>query len=331
MILVAALAAALVTLLLAPVVIRLLVRRAVLDVPGARSSHDVPTPRGGGLAPACGALAGAAIAAAETDGLLLIIAAAAAALGVVGFRDDLGSLPARARLIAQLVIAAAVSGFLVDGLQTGPAVVLLAAGCTVWLVAYVNAFNFMDGINGISAAQASVAGFSWGLVGWWHDAPLITAAGVILGSSALAFAPFNFPRARVFLGDVGSYFIGTWVGALAVACLSHGLTAEMSVAPLAIYLADTGTTLLRRARRGESLTTPHREHTYQRLVQQGWSHARATSFAAALMAACAAGGALTMNTSALRPAGWAVVALAVAAYLLAPSHPATAEGSPVAS
>src|SRR5690606_15026464 len=107
------------------------------------------------------------------------------------------------------VVVAAVGAFpLVDGLQPGAAGVALAGAAAVWIVAYVNAFNFMDGINGISVAQAAVAGTAWALVGWWQDLPLVTAAGSIVAAAAVAFAPFNFPRARVFLGDAGSYFLG---------------------------------------------------------------------------------------------------------------------------
>lgn len=318
MIVPAAAVAALVTAGLCPPVIRALERRSVVDHPGARSSHSVPTPRGGGIAPALGASIGAVVAVSSTDGLLLVVAAAALALGILGLRDDLGSLPAGLRLAVQIAIAAVVCLPLVDGLGSGLAAAALGIGAAIWLVAYVNAFNFMDGINGISAAQTTVAGTAWALVGWWQELPLVTAMGAIIAAAGAAFAPFNVPQAKVFLGDVGSYFFGGWLAAAAVAGWSHGLTAEMAVAPLLLYVADTGVTLIRRARRGESLTSPHREHTYQRLVQQGWSHARTSVAVGLLVSVCALGGALTMVGGAARPAGWALAALPTLAYLLSP-------------
>lgn len=321
MILVGAVVAGLVTALSNPFVVRALERRAVFDQPGARSSHSAPTLRGGGIAPALGALAGAATAVAATDRLLVVIAGTALAMGLLGLRDDLGSLPVRQRLLVQAVIAAAVGAPLVDGLASGLGAVVLVVGAAAWIVACVNAFNFMDGINGISAAQATVAGGAWALVGWWQDLPLVTATGAVVMAAAVAFAPFNFPTARVFLGDAGSYFLGGWLAAAAVAGLSHGLTLEMAVAPLTIYLADTGLTLMRRAARGESITTPHCEHVYQRLVQSGWSQTRTTLTIAGLMALCSAGGAMSMTGgAATRAAGGLLLVVTAGGYVLAPER-----------
>src|SRR5207244_9022591 len=83
-------------------------------------------------------------------------------------------------------------------------------GVLIWVVAYTNAFNFMDGINGISAAQVIVAGGYFGIVGTQRHVPLLAAGGFVAAGAAAAFLPFNFPKATVFLGDVGSYFLGAW-------------------------------------------------------------------------------------------------------------------------
>jgi UDP-N-acetylmuramyl pentapeptide phosphotransferase/UDP-N-acetylglucosamine-1-phosphate transferase len=114
----------------------------------------------------------------------------------------------------------------------------------------------------------------------------LEVAGGIVAVGTLAFAPFNFPKARLFLGDVGSYFLGGWLGVLAILCLRAGAPLEAALAPFAIYLADAGTTLVKRIRQRRPLHQSHREHAYQRLVIAGWSHAQVTVAAFAAIALC---------------------------------------------
>lgn len=318
LIVLAAGASALVTVAAAPPVIGALQRRAVIDTPGHRSSHSDPTPRGGGLAPALGATGGALIAATATSNLVLVVGAAAMGFGVLGWADDVRDLAARTRLVAQLAIATCVVVPVAAAVGSG-AQMLLAPLAVLWLVAFVNAFNFMDGINGISATQTTIAGGAWTLTGLWQDQTLLVASGLIVAVAALAFLPFNFPAARVFLGDVGSYFLGAWLAATALVAVAHDLTPEMAVAPLLLYLADTGTTLVRRGLRGERLTQSHREHTYQRLVIGGWSHTTTTGFAAAVTTAASLLGAATMvGNLAVRAAADLALVLLMAAYLASP-------------
>src|SRR5262249_3675175 len=152
----------------------------------------------------------------------------------------------RRRFAVQIAIASSTTVWLSLEVTAGAAVVFIAFAILVWIVGYVNAFNFMDGINGISVAQIVAAGLAWGMVGAWEDQADLVGASFGLVGAALAFMPFNFPNARVFLGDVGSYFFGGWLAVLAVASLSWGLTVEMALAPLLLYACDTGVTLLRR-------------------------------------------------------------------------------------
>ena len=308
-----------VTLLLCPLVIRELGRRTVLDTPVERSSHSVPTLRGGGLAPAIGACAGAVVASGSSSALLLVVAGVAAAFGTLGLMDDLATVAARRRLLVQLLIAGVAVLPLASGVTSGAALVLLTPVAWIWLVAYVNAFNFMDGINGISAAQAVVAGTAWALVGVWQDEPVVAAGGLVIAAAALAFLPYNFPRAKVFLGDVGSYFLGGWLAAMVVVALGHGLTPEMAVAPVLLYLAETGTTLLRRIARRAPLSEAHREHTYQQLVAGGWSHARTTGFVAAVITLSSLLGAATLaGDLALRAGADVALVLLMVGYLMSP-------------
>jgi len=305
----------------APLILALLRKTQVLDEPTERSSHDHPTPRGGGLAPAMGALA-ALLVMAEFEGWSrtgLIVAAVA--FGALGLMEDLRGIPPLTRLAAQAALAGLSLVWLLDGL-TGPATwkLVFGAGCLVWLVAYVNAFNFMDGINGISAAQAIVAGVVWLAVGRSEDVTGLATGGAVIAAAALAFLPFNFPKAQVFLGDVGSYFIGAWLAVLVIVGLRAGIPPEAMLAPLALYLADTAITIIRRVRGAETWYLPHRSHAYQRLTQLGWSHARTTAVVTLTMLTCSGLGAIALlGSTAARLAADLVLFAVLAAYLASPN------------
>jgi UDP-GlcNAc:undecaprenyl-phosphate GlcNAc-1-phosphate transferase len=265
-----------------PPTIALLRRHAVIDVPGGRSSHSVPTPRGGGAPIAVGLLA-AALLAPGAGGTRLAFAVAVGCFGLLGLADDLRGLPVIGRLVLQLAVAAAAAALLVMRLSL-PALVLIAAALAVaaWLVGFVNAFNFMDGVNGISGAHALVGGVAYAcLAGWRHDG-FGVAAGLALAAGAGAFLPWNAVRARVFLGDVGSYSIGAALAVLAVRLIAAGVPVEAVAGPVAVYLADVAWTLQRRISRGERWLEPHRTHVYQRWCDAGWSHQEVTLLTSAL-------------------------------------------------
>jgi UDP-N-acetylmuramyl pentapeptide phosphotransferase/UDP-N-acetylglucosamine-1-phosphate transferase len=308
------------TLALSPLLLRALRRLQVLDHPGYRSSHTVATLRGGGLAPACAAtamLSGVPVLdPPQRAGLAVVVIG----FGAVGLLEDLRGVPPLPRFALQLLAAALALPFLLAGL-TGPPgwQVVFALAVAVWLVAYANAFNFMDGINGISGVQAVVSGLAWFAIGRVERADALAAGGLLIAAAAAGFLPFNFPRPRCFLGDVGSYFFGSWTAALVVVGLRSGVPPEAAVAPVLLYLADTGTTLLRRVRHGEAWYRPHRDHVYQRLVRLGWSHARTTATVGGLTAGCALlGGVAAVAPAGGRAAAGLGLALATAAYLALP-------------
>jgi UDP-GlcNAc:undecaprenyl-phosphate GlcNAc-1-phosphate transferase len=309
-----------VTLAVAPLALALLRRGNVLDHPCERSSHGAPVPRGGGLAPGMGALVGLAFTSSLDGGYQAGIGVASVAFGLVGLLEDVVGIPALRRLAIQFVAAAVAAPFLLEDLS-GPVLwrAVFAVAVVFWLVAVTNAYNFMDGIDGISVAQATGAGATWFFVGTHGDSAALAAGGAIVAGAALGFAPYNVPRARVFLGDVGSYFIGAWLAAVAVLGLRAAVPAEAVLAPLALYLADTGVTLGRRIARGERWYLPHREHVYQRLGNAGWSHVRASAFVAVCIGACGALGALSLGDSVpARVAADVAIVGVIAAYLLAP-------------
>lgn len=235
-------------------------RNGLLDQPGERRSHDVPTPRGGGIGivVACvAALLGAATMAPEPAALLWL-AGGLALVAAIGWWDDHRALPAWPRLLAHATAAACLAWALhLDGAGT-------AATIAAFLLALVlvNAWNFMDGINGLATSQALLCalGFAAVLDGDWR------LLALVLAGACLGFLPFNFPRARVFLGDVGSGALGYLVAALLAAGLASRPMAWWPVLllpPLAM-LVDTGLTLQWRMRRGDPWWQAHVQHAFQR-------------------------------------------------------------------
>ena len=282
-------------------------RRAVLDLPNDRSSHRVAVPRGGGVALAVATLAGTAVAGGRVALLpVAALAVAGAGAGALGLADDLsGGLAVSVRLGVQLVVAG-VAGALVGAGAPWSVVPSAVAGLVtvVWIVAATNATNFMDGIDGLVAGQAAVAGAALSLAGAHvHDGTL-EVGGLAVAAAALGFAPSNFPRARVFLGDVGSYFVGSWLAVLAALAVTASVGPVTALAPLAVIGGDAGLTLARRLARHEQVHLPHRQHAYQRLVDGGWSHPAATGVATVASACCAG-------------LGWAALGAAPATQALA--------------
>ena len=294
--------------LLSPAAITLMRARGAFSLPEERSLHFRPTPRGGGLAPAAAALVTAAVVVwlggpgSSALGLLL----AAAGFAGLGLAEDLRGVSPLRRFGLQLGVAVIAAPLLAPGV----AVALVAA---VWLVAYANVFNFMDGINGISALSVVGTCVVWAVAGVQAGSAVLVTGSAVLAGAALGFLPFNVPVARVFLGDVGSYFFGAAVGGLAVVGLAAGVPRLAVLGPLLLPLADTGLALVRRVLAGEPWHLPHKTHAYQRLVTGGWSHLRTSTVVAGLSAVCAGLGLLGGPV-----AGAGMLALAVAYVLVLP-------------
>lgn len=252
-------------------------RRAVLDRPNERSSHARPTPRGGGIAVvvtiAGGWAALALVGAAASPPLA--IALGAALLAGVSWADDLRGLSAGIRLAAQaaavaLGIAALPGDALVfQGLL--PPALDRALTFVAWLW-FVNLYNFMDGIDGMSGVETASLGIGLALVaGIAHTAPE-PALGLVVAAAVLGFLIWNWHPARIFLGDVGSVTLGYALGWLLIMAAASGLWAAALILPL-YYLADATVTLLRRIARGEKFWRAHREHFYQIAASGTLGHA----------------------------------------------------------
>jgi UDP-N-acetylmuramyl pentapeptide phosphotransferase/UDP-N-acetylglucosamine-1-phosphate transferase len=264
-------------------------------VPNARSSHTRPTPRGGGLVIVAGFVVGLVtwlFLGGSLSPRALGWLAAALLIAAVGFADDLMSLPALPRLLVQLLGAAILT---LASAQERELPLLLALPLAFVAIAVVtNIYNFMDGIDGLAATTALITGVALAIAGGIVRNPLVGVAGALLGAAALGFLPYNLPPARLFMGDVGSTFLGFSFAAL---CLLGNigvgggrLPLEFGAMLLAPFLFDGLVTLGRRMLRGERWYAAHRSHYYQRLVQRGMSHGQVTGLYAGLagVAACAA-------------------------------------------
>jgi UDP-N-acetylmuramyl pentapeptide phosphotransferase/UDP-N-acetylglucosamine-1-phosphate transferase len=261
-------------------VLRVLRRRAILDRPNQRSSHVMPTPRGGGIA-VIGVLlpAWAAVALwseALSPGLIAVLGGALV-LAVLSWIDDLRGLGWRLRLALQ-VLAVALglaamtgSGPVFQGIL--PLWLDRLAAAFLWLW-FLNLFNFMDGIDGITGTEAACLGGGLALIalaGGWPGptAPL----GLTIAAAALGFLVWNWPPAKLFLGDVGSVPLGYLLGWLLLDTAAAGAWAVALILP-AYYLADATITLLHRLSRGERIFEAHAQHFYQRAVRGGRNHAQ---------------------------------------------------------
>lgn len=263
------------SVLLTGIVLAYLRRRAILDHPNDRSSHETPTPRGGGLAVTAISLAAIAYHAIALDQIDMIwLSAGVAVLAIVSWLDDLHSLSARLRLIVQFTAVAVTLPWLMqDGSITGgwlPYWVEMPLAAIVW-VGFINFFNFMDGIDGISGVEAASIGlglYCLSLVGVFGT-PI--NPGLIIAAAAIGFLVWNWHPARIFLGDVGSIPLGFLLGGLLLQLAVAGYWAPALILPL-YYLTDAGVTLTRRLLRGEKVWEAHREHFYQVAVQAGHRH-----------------------------------------------------------
>lgn len=250
-------------------------RFGLLDIPNDRSSHSLPTPRGGGI----GILA-AFIVSSLWLKLSLFIWLPAALLALVSFFDDRLDLSPRTRLIFQFGAAFIVAGYALAlpesfSIQNPSFIIqnLLLILCSIVIVGTANFYNFMDGINGIAGITGVVAFALTGFFAHLSGHASVAILSLCMSAACIGFLPLNVPKARVFMGDVGSVLLG-FVFAAIVVLLSGSVADYLIMAGfLSTFYADTLTTLYVRKRDGERLSQAHRRHLYQLLAnQKGFSH-----------------------------------------------------------
>lgn len=264
-------------------------RRGFFDVPNDRSSHTRAVPLGGGVV-----LVVINVVAWVAYGYvqwklppphLYALAAGGLIVAIISLADDISHVPYGYRLLSHVAGATAIiAGFgywhtinlpLLGFIPLGPLGPIITG---LWIVGLINAFNFMDGLDGMAAGQASVAGLGWLGLGLFTGTPVLVILGAVLAASSLGFLAHNWQPASIFMGDVGSTFLGYSFALLPIIGVRYDprliLAGVLLVWP-AIF--DSAFTVLRRLRRGDNIFTGHREFLFHRLLACGWSHAQAAS------------------------------------------------------
>jgi Fuc2NAc and GlcNAc transferase len=264
---------------------RFALSRGMLDEPNARSSHSRATPRGGGLAIAVVVLIAVIVLACVhriAQGLLLSILVGGIAVAAIGFMDDRRPMSARVRLavhVGAAIWAVAWIGVplaLRSADPTSPLNWVGAVGAVLALGWTLNLFNFMDGIDGIAASEAVFVACAGAILG--HGGLDATAVVALVFAAACAgFLAWNWPPARIFMGDVGSGFLGYVIGVLALTagCLNRAALWVWLILGGAFF-ADASVTLVVRLLRGARASEAHRSHAYQHLARRWGSHKRVT-------------------------------------------------------
>ena len=256
--------------------------RSVIDIPNARSSHTVPTPRGGGVAIVLTFLlvvVGLMLLGVGQLSVLVALAGGGGLIAVIGFMDDHGHIAARWRLLGHFLAAAWMLGWMGGlpplplfgwSLDLGWLGGLLAAVYLVWLL---NLYNFMDGIDGIASVEALCVCLGACLIYWLNGTTALAWGPLILAMAVLGFLYWNFPPARIFMGDAGSGFLGIALGVLSVqAAWQSSALLWVWLILLGVFIVDATFTLMRRLIRGDKVYEAHRSHAYQFASRQAGRH-----------------------------------------------------------
>ena len=304
-----------ISVLLTSWVRKLALERGIIDHPNARSSHSIPIPRGGGLAiVATTLLVGVVMTTSDLiDHDLALALLGGLPVAWIGFRDDRGSVSVGVRLAVHAA-AAIWAMYVLGGL---PAVQIGENRVDLGMLGHVlgtlaimwslNLFNFMDGIDGIAASEAVFAAGCGGLL-WLMEGEVssVTAAGLTIAAASAGFLCWNWPPAKIFMGDVGSSFLGFVVAVIAIAATrdyAGGIFVWLILG--AVFIADATATLLRRLLRAERVYEAHRSHAYQILSQRWGSHLPVTLSM------------LTLNGVVLLPLAWLAMRHQEQAWLVA--------------
>lgn len=264
------------TILLSAAIVWRMIDMGIMDTPGHRSAHTRPTPKGGGVGVLVALLIFLPVMRVACDlpafsPSLAAIWLATAGLGAFAWLDDIKQWPAISKLLAQFIAAFVICcGFLVSQPDFG---LINAVIAFLWLVFATNAINFMDGLNGLISGTLLTAGALIAMH-YSNSNPALLCSGALMAAALSGFLPFNFPKAKIFLGDVGSQGCGIFCAAMALA--PAGILHSASMEPwllvpalLSGLLYDVTFTLIRRARAADSLMEAHRGHLYQLAYRGG--------------------------------------------------------------
>ncbi len=251
------------------------IKKSIVDIPNSRSSHTIPTPRGGGLAIILTFYLGVSYFyyLDEISLKLFLLLLSSLPIVIISLIDDLITLSSKIRMLIQ-VLCSIFAVYILGGVNSIDFILFEVNGwwvnifvvlAIVWIT---NLYNFLDGIDGYSSSQAIVAGLGIFLI-------LNNSVGLIIAVCSLGFLFFNWPKASIFMGDVGSASLGYIFAVLCFYDTSNG-NIYVWLILLSLFWFDATLTLIRRFRNAEELTVAHKKHAYQRLVQAGFSHKQVT-------------------------------------------------------
>lgn len=269
------------SLLLTELVRRYSIKKNILDTPNERSSHSVATPRGGGLAIVVVFLVTIILSNSLSSNTLWALTGAGLLVSVIGFWDDQGHVAAKWRLLSHFIAAFWVLFWLGDisefqflglSIDLGWAGFVLVAFTLVWLL---NLFNFMDGIDGIAASETIFISLAGAYFSWLNGFDEISFISLMLAASTFGFLVLNWHPAKIFMGDVGSGFLGLILGIIAYISVLEGGSIWIWGILWAIFLVDSGITLVRRIISGDKFYEAHCSHAYQHTARK-WGHRNVT-------------------------------------------------------
>ena len=298
--------------------------RWLVDHPGERSLHEQPVSRAGGIAISAGLACGFSVVAlfASPGPEYAWVLAGALIIAAISFADDLHGIRPAIRIAFHLCASACVviAGLSAERIALPWMTLDLgavpgAAFTTLFVAWLVNLYNFMDGMDGFAGGMTAIGFATIALLCTPGDAMMLVAMSAAVAASALGFLPFNFPPARIFMGDLGASLLGYLC---AVAILSAERSASVplwnSVLVFSPFIVDATVTLVRRIVAGEPPWRAHRSHFYQRLVRLGWGHRKTVVRQYGLMVACACS---AVAAPWLAPAGQGLLLCAWAAVYVA--------------
>lgn len=279
-----------------------------LDHPNERSLHTSPTPRTGGVAINAGLFLAAAVSLMFSDNISQLVWLSAGALLVAGlsFVDDMKGLSVASRFVGHMIAAAMVmaGGLILSGLELPglawqwPAWVgvVFTAFYLVWMI---NLYNFMDGMDGFAGGMAVIGFGVLAMLGLLAGHLFLFIANLVVAAAACGFLLFNFPPARIFMGDTGSSVLGLLAGGFSLwGVVDRVFPFWVAILAFSPFVVDASVTLVRRLLHGERVWQAHKTHYYQRLVQLGWGHRKTVIIEYGLMLACGASAVLAAQVGA---------------------------------
>lgn len=269
------------SLFLTELIRRYSLKRNLLDTPNERSSHSIATPRGGGLSIVVCFLFVIAFSDFIPRDIVFALIGSGVLVAAVGLWDDQGHIAARWRLLSHFLGVAWVLFWLGElpefhvlglSINAGGVGMVLVAFLLVWLL---NLFNFMDGIDGIAASETIFVACGGAYFCWLNGFESLSFISLTIAASTVGFLVLNWPSAKIFMGDVGSGFLGLMLGIIAYANIVEGGSIWIWLILLAVFLVDSGVTLLRRILYGDKWYEAHCSHAYQHAARR-WGHKKVT-------------------------------------------------------